>query len=71
MKRPTWTLDGNKVAYIDRFIVAWVLRQDRKEQYTLDTPYVDVQELKWSPDGRYLALRTDDDVYIYDTECKP
>jgi WD40 repeat protein len=71
MKRPTWTLDGSKVAYIDRAIVAWVLRQDLKQQYILDTPYVDVQELKWSPDGRYLALRTDDDVYIYDTECKP
>jgi Tol biopolymer transport system component len=71
MKRPTWTQDGSKVAYIDRFIYAWVLRVDRKLQYPLNTPFVDVQELKWSPDGRLLALRTDDDVYIYDTECSP
>lgn len=71
MKRPTWSPDGVKVAYIDRFLSAWVLRTDRKEQYILDTPYVDVQEMKWSPDGRYLALRTDDDVYVFDTECTP
>jgi hypothetical protein len=71
MKRPTWTLNGSKVAYIDRFVYAWVLRVDKKLQYPLSTPFVDVQELKWSPDGRLLALRTDDDVYIYDTECSP
>jgi hypothetical protein len=71
MKRPTWTTDGAKVAYIDRSITAWVLRADRKEQYMLDTPFIDVQELKWSSNGRYLALRTDDDVYVYDTECEP
>lgn len=71
MKRPTWTLDGEKVAYIDSNVYAWVLRLDKKHQYPLETPNVDVQELKWSPDGRYLALRTDDDVYVYDTECAP
>ncbi len=71
MKRPTWTLDGKKVAYIDRTVYAWVLRVDKKLQYALNTPNVDVQELKWSPDGRFLALRSDDDVYIYDTECSP
>lgn len=71
MKRPTWTSNGIKVAYIDRTLTAWVLLTDSKQQYMLDTPFVDVQELKWSPDGRYLALRTDDDVYIFDTECQP
>lgn len=69
MKEPTWTEDAQKVAYIDRFLTAWVLRVDQEKQYMLYTPQVDAQELKWSRDGRYLALRTDDDVWIYDTEC--
>jgi hypothetical protein len=69
MKRPEWTLDGSKVAYIDFSLTAWVLRVDQKIQYMLETPNVDVQELKWSHNGRYLAIRTDDDVIVYDTEC--
>ena len=69
MKAPTWTRNGKKVAYIDNNIYAWVLMIDQKIQYELDTPLVDVQELKWSPDGRYIAVRTDDKIVIFDTEC--
>jgi Tol biopolymer transport system component len=70
MKAPEWTQDGKKVAYIDNLIFAWVLLLDQKVHYMLDTPYIDVQELKWSPDGRYIAVRTDDQVVVFDTECK-
>lgn len=70
MKAPEWTLDGKKVAYIDNRIFAWVVVIDQKVQYMLDTPYIDVQELKWSPDGRYIAVRTDDEVVVFDTECQ-
>lgn len=69
MKAPTWTKDGHKVAYIDRGLTAWVILVAEERQYMLYTPQVDAQEMKWSADGRYLALRTDDDVYVYDTEC--
>jgi dipeptidyl aminopeptidase/acylaminoacyl peptidase len=70
MKVPAWTQDGKKVAYIDNAIFAWVLLLDQKLQYMLDTPFIDVQEIKWSPDGRYIAVRTDDQVVVFDTECK-
>jgi len=70
MKTPAWTADGRKAAYIDNQIYAWVLLLDEKIQYMLDTPYVDVQELKWAPDGRVIAVRTDDQVVLFDTECK-
>jgi hypothetical protein len=70
MKKPEWSSDGKKVVYIDNFINAWVLLIDQKIQYQLNTPNVDVQEAKWAPDGRYLAVRTDDQVLVFDTECK-
>ena len=69
MKMPDWSRNGKKVVYIDNFINAWVLRIDQKVQYQLYTPNVDVQEALWAPDSRYLAVRTDDQVLIYDTEC--
>ncbi len=70
MKKPEWTSDGKKVVYIDNFVNAWILLLDQKVQYQLITPNVDVQEAQWAPGGRYLALRTDDQVLVYDTECK-
>ena len=70
MKQPEWSSDGKKVVYIDNFINAWVLMIDQKVQYQLNTPSVDVQEAKWAPDDRYLGVRTDDQVLVFDTECK-
>jgi hypothetical protein len=70
MKKPEWSSSGKKVVYIDNFINAWVLLLDEKIQYQLYTPNVDVQEAKWSPDERYLAVRTDDQLLVFDTECK-
>lgn len=70
MKSPEWSSDGKKVVYIDNYLSAWVLLIDQKIQYQLDTPNVDVQEAKWAPDNRYLAVRTDDQVVIFDTACK-
>jgi hypothetical protein len=70
MKKPQWSSDGKKVMYVDNFLSAWVLLTDKKIQYQLDTPNVDVQEAKWSPDNRYLAVRTDDQVLVFDTNSK-
>jgi dipeptidyl aminopeptidase/acylaminoacyl peptidase len=70
MKLPQWSSDGKKVVYIDNFVNAWVLLVDQKIQYQLYTPNVDVQEAKWAPDNRYLAVRTDDQVLVFDTDCK-
>jgi dipeptidyl aminopeptidase/acylaminoacyl peptidase len=69
MKAPDWTRDGKKAVYIDTDLYAWVLMADQKVQYELDTPNTNVQEAKWAPDGRYLALRTDDNVIVFDTGC--
>lgn len=70
MKKPEWSSDGKKVVYIDNFVNAWVLLIDQKIQYQLNTPNVDVQEAKWAPDDRYLAVRTDDQVLVFDTACR-
>ena len=71
MRAPDWTTDGKKAVYIDSDLFAWVILPGQKVQYELDTPNTNVQEAKWSQDGRYVAVRTDDNVVIFDTACKP
>ncbi|WP_322510070.1 hypothetical protein [Anaerolinea sp.] len=70
MLSPNWSPDGKKVAYFDDLDQAWVLLTQEKAQFLLDiglqTPY----ESQWASDSRTLALRTDDFIFLFDTECR-
>lgn len=70
MLSPNWSLDGKKVAYFDDLDQAWILLTQEKAQFLLDiglqTPY----ESQWASDSRTLALRTDDFIFLFDTECR-
>lgn len=70
MRSPNWSPDGKKVIYFDDLDQAWVLLNEEKAQYLLDiglqTPY----ESHWAGDSRTLALRTDDFIFLFDTECR-
>lgn len=70
MLSPNWSPDGKKVAYFDDLDQAWILLTQEKAQFLLNiglqTPY----ESQWASDSRTLALRTDDFIFLFDTECR-
>ena len=70
MKLPNWSWDNKKIAFIDEDDYVRVLLVDGKAQYILQTGLESAREIKWSSDNRLLAVRMDDFIYIFDTECK-
>ena len=65
-----WSPDGQKIVYFDEDDRTWVLLVKGKEQYILDVGIAFPREAKWSFDNRLLAVRTDDFIYVFDTQCK-
>lgn len=65
-----WSPDGEKIVYFDEDDRAWVLLVEGNQQYIIDIGINTPREAKWASDNRLLALRTDDVIYIFDTECK-
>jgi hypothetical protein len=70
MIQPNWTPDEKKVAYIDEDDRVYVLQVGGKVQYILDIGVNIPRETKWAPDNHTLAVRTDDFIFVFDTECK-
>ncbi len=71
MLLPNWSPDGKQVVYFDVADRVWVLLTQDAVQYILTIPVTYPRETKWSPDSRWLALRSDDMIEIFDTTCQP
>lgn len=70
MFSPNWSPDGTRVVYFDRSDSPWVLNIPEQEKYWLAVGVEDALESKWSPDGRYLAVRTDGHVFVFEMDCE-
>jgi Tol biopolymer transport system component len=65
-----WSPDGNFIAYIDERDNAWVINPADSTLYPLDIgTYSAAAETDWSFDGKYLAVRADQDLHIYKFDC--
>ncbi len=64
-----WSPDESLVFFTDRNETAWVADLAREVRFPLDSAIRGPQESKWSFDSRYLAVRTPEAVYLYDTIC--
>jgi hypothetical protein len=71
MEMPNWSPDGKQVVYFDAADRVWVLLTADRLQYILTIPITFPREAKWSSDNRWLALRSDDMIEIFDTTCAP
>lgn len=71
MLLPNWSPDGKQVVFFDKVDRVWVLLTDEAVQYILTIPVTYPRESKWSSDSRWLALRSDDMIEIFDTTCQP
>ncbi len=70
MLTPNWSPDLSKIVYFDEDDRAMLLTVARKDQFILDIGIDIPYEAKWADDNRTLAVRTDDRIYIFDTQCK-
>jgi hypothetical protein len=65
-----WTEDSSRVAYVDTRANLWVIDLENETQFRMDTGRSPrLAEPKWSMSGRYLAVRADTQLMIFDFEC--
>lgn len=66
---PNWSPDRQRVLYLDRRGLLWNLDPASKSQYLLDIGLRFVDETKWSPDGKRVAVRAEDRIFIFNLSC--
>jgi len=68
---PVWSPDGRHLAYYDGAGQVWILSVDELSQYQVPTRGRPVDEARWSPDGKRLAIRVSDSLQIFAIPCSP
>jgi len=71
---PDWLLvnaspDGTNIFFMDKDDQTWVVSPDDKTKYHLILDQETVQESKWSPDSQLLAVRTNENLFLFDLGC--
>lgn len=69
--KPVWSPDGHYLAYRDGSSKAWILSLSELTQYQVDTKGNAVSGVRWSPDGRMLAVSTTDRLLVFAIPCTP
>lgn len=69
MYAANWTADGMAAVYYDGQANEWVLNLDSQELFALGISELPL-ETDWSDDGRYLAVRGDGMLKVYDIQCE-
>ena len=66
MNNPNWSPDAQFVFYTDARYQSWIIRESSKQQYQLPVDGRDVLQTLWSSDSRFLAIRYEDKIEIYE-----
>lgn len=61
--------DGSRIFYADKNDNAWVTIKDTATKYQLVLDQETAQESKWSPNSQLLAVRTDENIFLFDLKC--
>jgi hypothetical protein len=69
MSNPTWSPDGNLVAYLNDTSDPWLLSINDRTIYPLNVNGALVVEMKWSLDGKMIALHLDGSIEIFKIGC--
>ncbi len=70
MNMPNWSPNEQYIFYTDNRGEAWILKDDVKEQYKLPVDGWDVLQSRWSYDSRFIALRFEDAIQIFEVKWK-
>ena len=66
MNNANWSPDEHFVFYTDSRYQAWIIREDTKQQYSLPVNGRRLIQTRWSADSRFLAVRYEDKIEIYE-----
>lgn len=66
-----WSPDGTQLVYYDGMGRVWILSVDELSQYEVLTQGSPPDEVRWSPDGRKLAITISDRLQIFAIPCSP
>jgi len=61
--------DGRLIFYDDDNDQAWLASPEAKTKYRLPLDLGTVQESKWSADSKLIAVRTDEQIFLFDLDC--
>ncbi len=65
---PVWSADGKHLAYLDATRQAWIVCIEDRTYYQVYTQNLPADEVKWSPDGEKLAIRTGERLLIFSVQ---
>ena len=68
MNMPNWSPDEKYVFYTDARRQAWIIREESKQQFLLPLDGSDVLQTRWSYDSRFIAIRFEDSIEIYQVD---
>ena len=68
MNMPNWSPDEMYVFYTDNRGDAWILKEGIHQQYKLPVDGSDVLQSLWSFDSRFIALRFEDAIKIFEVK---
>lgn len=66
MNNANWSPDEHFVFYTDSRYQAWIIREGSGQQYPLPVDGRDLIQTRWSADSRFLAVRYEDKIEIYE-----
>ena len=66
---PNVSPDGLSVFFSDKKAVGWIASIEEGIKFPLDLKNGAAQESKWSDDSRYLAVRTEQQVLVFELNC--
>ncbi len=66
MNNQNWSPDNKFVFYTDARYQSWIIREASKQQYQLPVDGRDVIQTLWSSDSKFLAIRYEDKIEIYE-----
>lgn len=68
MNNANWSPNEDFVFYTDARYQTWIIRENTKEQYMLPVDGRDVLQTRWSADSRFIAIRFEDSIEIYEIQ---
>ena len=68
MNNANWSPNDKYLFYTDARYQTWIIREETKQQYLLPVDGRDVLQTRWSADSRFIAIRFEERIEIYEVK---
>lgn len=69
VEEPSWSQDGDFMAYIDERNTLWVINLPDKDQFRIPYHLGYIQEVKWSQNSRKMTVRNESRIFLFSMDC--